>query len=75
VGREAGVNSRFLIRSHGERSRVFIARELLQGSTTPGGGLLILDESFAALNPETFRQCLCCAVERSTSVLVVAHPG
>jgi ATP-binding cassette subfamily B protein len=33
--------------SHGERSRLYIARALLQGSD-----LIILDESFAALDPE-----------------------
>ena len=34
--------------SHGERSRVFLARALLQQAD-----VLILDESFAALDPET----------------------
>ena len=38
--------------SHGERSRLFLARALLQG-----GELVLLDESFAALDPEGFRDC------------------
>src|SRR5205085_4657408 len=55
--------------SHGERSRLFIARALLQGAD-----LIILDESFAALDPETLRQALHCALSRSATLLVVAHP-
>ena len=54
--------------SHGERSRLFIARALLQG-----GELVILDESFAALDPETLRQALGCAIHRSPSLLVISH--
>ena len=34
--------------SHGERSRIFLARALLQNAE-----LTMLDESFAALDPET----------------------
>jgi len=59
--------------SQGERSRVFLARALLQTSTSKGG-LVILDESFAALDPETLGQCLQCALKRAPSLLVVAHP-
>lgn len=55
--------------SHGERSRLFMARALLQGSD-----VLILDESFAALDPETLRQCLHCVLKRAPTLLVVAHP-
>ena len=55
--------------SQGERSRVFLARALLQG-----GDLLALDESFAALDPENLRQCLECVLKRAETVLVVAHP-
>jgi len=55
--------------SQGERSRVFMARALLQGS-----GLVILDESFAALDPENLRQCLECVLKRSQTLMVVAHP-
>ena len=55
--------------SHGERSRVFMARALLQG-----GDLIVLDESFAALDPENLRQALECVVKRARTLLVVAHP-
>jgi ATP-binding cassette subfamily B protein len=55
--------------SHGERSRLFIARALLQKTS-----LVILDESFAALDPETLRLAMRCAFKRAPSLLVVAHP-
>ncbi|MBL8771700.1 MAG: ATP-binding cassette domain-containing protein [Phenylobacterium sp.] len=55
--------------SHGERSRVFLARALLQGAD-----LTILDESFAALDPETLRTCLATASRRTNTLVVVAHP-
>jgi ATP-binding cassette subfamily B protein len=55
--------------SHGERSRVFVARALLQG-----GDLQVFDESFAALDPGTLRRALECVLRRAPSVLVVAHP-
>lgn len=55
--------------SHGERSRLFIARALLQKSD-----LVVLDESFAALDPENFRRALDCALNRSLTLIVVAHP-
>jgi ABC-type bacteriocin/lantibiotic exporter with double-glycine peptidase domain len=55
--------------SHGERSRLYMARALLQGA-----GLVILDESFAALDPETLRQAFRCVLERAPTLLVVAHP-
>src|SRR5207245_11814137 len=45
--------------SHGERSRLFIARALLQGSE-----MMIFDESFAALDPATLRHSLCCVRRR-----------
>ena len=54
--------------SHGERSRLFIARALLQG-----GELVILDESFAALDPENLRRSLSCALDRAPSLLVISH--
>jgi len=55
--------------SHGERSRIFLARALLQSSE-----LTIMDESFAALDPETLAQCLDCAFRRTRTLLVIAHP-
>jgi ATP-binding cassette subfamily B protein len=55
--------------SHGERSRVFIARALLQDAD-----LVILDESFAALDPENLQIALECTLRRSKTLLVIAHP-
>jgi ATP-binding cassette subfamily B protein len=55
--------------SHGEKSRLYIARALLQGAD-----LIILDESFAALDPETLGHCLGQVLERAPTVLVIAHP-
>ena len=55
--------------SHGERSRLFLARTLLQGS-----GVMILDESFAALDPATLRDALECVLRRAPTLLVIAHP-
>ncbi|HEX5731649.1 MAG TPA: ABC transporter ATP-binding protein [Blastocatellia bacterium] len=55
--------------SHGERSRLYIARALLQNTD-----LVILDESFAALDPENLHQCLKCVLDRVPTLLVVAHP-
>jgi ATP-binding cassette subfamily B protein len=55
--------------SHGERSRIYLARALLQRAK-----LVVLDESFAALDPETLQQCLHCALEKAPSLMVIAHP-
>lgn len=55
--------------SHGERSRVFLARALLQQAP-----LTILDETFAALDPETMRTCLQTAFRHAPTLMVVAHP-
>lgn len=55
--------------SQGERSRVFLARALLQNAD-----LVVLDESFAALDPETLGQCLECVRRRAKTLLVIAHP-
>ena len=55
--------------SHGERSRLYMARALLQGAD-----LVILDESFAALDPETLHCCLRYVLKRAATVLVIAHP-
>jgi ABC-type transport system involved in cytochrome bd biosynthesis fused ATPase/permease subunit len=55
--------------SHGERSRLYLARALLQGAD-----LVLLDESFAALDPDNLRQALQCACRRAESLVVIAHP-
>lgn len=55
--------------SHGERSRVYLARALLQEAE-----LVVLDESFAALDPETLDRCLRCALDRAGTLVVIAHP-
>jgi len=55
--------------SHGERSRLYIARALLQGSE-----VLIFDESFAALDPENLGLALDCVLKRAPTVMVIAHP-
>ncbi len=54
--------------SHGERSRLYIARALLQDSD-----LVVLDESFAALDPENLKRAVECVVKRARSLLVIAH--
>jgi ATP-binding cassette subfamily B protein len=55
--------------SQGERSRVYLARAILQDAP-----LVILDESFAALDPETLETCLNCVLRRAPSLMVIAHP-
>ncbi|UJR83152.1 ABC transporter ATP-binding protein [Sandaracinus amylolyticus] len=56
--------------SHGERSRVFLARALLAQSAR----VLVLDESFGALDPETLEHCVHATLERAPAVMVIAHP-
>jgi ATP-binding cassette subfamily B protein len=55
--------------SHGERSRLYIARSLLQPLEAR-----VLDESFAALDPETLERTLACVLRRAETLLVIAHP-
>ncbi len=55
--------------SHGEKSRVYIARALLQRAD-----MVILDESFAALDPETAKLALEATMARAKTLLVIAHP-
>jgi ATP-binding cassette subfamily B protein len=55
--------------SHGERSRMYIARALLQH-----GALLILDESFASLDPENLARAVQCVFNRAQTLVVIAHP-
>ncbi len=54
--------------SHGERSRVYLARALLQNAE-----LVVLDESFAALDPATLLQCITTALARAPTLMVIAH--
>src|SRR5262249_52807499 len=55
--------------SHGERSRLYIARALLQRAD-----VMVLDESFAALDPVTLRKALECVLARANALVVIAHP-
>ncbi|WP_437666233.1 ATP-binding cassette domain-containing protein [Sorangium sp. So ce1182] len=55
--------------SHGERSRLFLARALLQRADA-----VILDESFGALDPLTARECVGAVIERAPALVVIAHP-
>ncbi len=55
--------------SHGERSRVYLARALLQPAS-----LMVFDESFAALDPENLARAIDCVLARAPSLIVIAHP-
>ena len=55
--------------SHGEHSRLYVARALLQKSE-----VVVLDESFAALDPENLKRVLQCVFRRAPTLLVIAHP-
>lgn len=55
--------------SHGERSRLFMARALLQRSD-----LVIFDESLGTLDPESLFNALRCASQRANALMVIAHP-
>ena len=55
--------------SHGEKSRLFLARAILQRAP-----VTVLDESFAALDPMTLQQCLDCVLRRAPTLVVIAHP-
>ena len=54
--------------SQGERARVCVARALAQQAE-----VRVLDESFAALDPETLDLVLECILRRSETLLVVSH--
>lgn len=41
---------------------------------TAGADLVVLDESFAALDPESLDLALRCVLERGPALLVIAHP-
>jgi ATP-binding cassette subfamily B protein len=55
--------------SHGEKSRVFIARALLSDAD-----LVVLDESLAGLDPHTARTVLDALRRRAPALVVMAHP-
>ena len=55
--------------SHGERSRLFLARALLHE-----GDVLVLDECFATLDPETLRLAMDTVQRRARTLVCVAHP-
>jgi ATP-binding cassette subfamily B protein len=55
--------------SHGERSRVFLARALLQRAR-----IIVLDETFGALDPDTLELCMRAVRERAPTLVVIAHP-
>jgi ATP-binding cassette, subfamily B, bacterial len=55
--------------SHGECSRLYIARTLLQGAD-----VVILDESFGALDPKSQTRALECVLKRAPALIVIAHP-
>jgi ATP-binding cassette, subfamily B, bacterial len=54
--------------SEGERSRVFLARALLSGAD-----LLVLDESFSALDPETLERAHRALRRLAPAVVMIAH--
>ncbi|MCB9717495.1 MAG: ABC transporter ATP-binding protein [Myxococcales bacterium] len=56
--------------SHGEQSRVFLARALL----CKDARMLVLDESFGALDPSTLERCVAVTLHRAPALMVIAHP-
>ena len=54
--------------SHGEKSRIFLARSLLAEPD-----ILVADEPLAALDPKSLRQCLRSLVDRNLAVVLIAH--
>jgi ATP-binding cassette, subfamily B, bacterial len=54
--------------SHGEKSRVYLARTILQRSD-----VVILDETFGALDPATLNQCLDATLRRCPTLVVITH--
>jgi len=54
--------------SQGERTRVFLARALLQKPE-----VLVLDESFSALDPENVDRTIRCVLRRASTVVAAAH--
>lgn len=56
--------------SHGEKSRVYLARALLQRAE-----LVVLDESLAALDPDNLALALRAIDARAPAAIVIAHPS
>ncbi len=54
--------------SNGEKSRVYLARTLLQQSQ-----VVILDEVLAALDPDNAQKAVDCAIKRAPTLVCVAH--
>jgi len=54
--------------SQGERTRVFLARALLQRAD-----VLVLDETFSALDPENIDRVIRCVQRRTPTLLAIAH--
>ena len=54
--------------SHGERARLFVARAVLQRSE-----VVILDESFGALDAATMKECMDCALRRCPALVLISH--
>jgi ATP-binding cassette, subfamily B, bacterial len=54
--------------SHGERTRVYMPRALLQKPD-----LLILDEGLGAIDPLTREQCLKTLLDEAGAVILIAH--
>ncbi len=54
--------------SNGEKSRVFLARALLQRVD-----LVVMDETLGGLDPETAQQAIDCVLRRAPTLLCVAH--
>jgi ATP-binding cassette subfamily B protein len=46
-----------------------MARALLQRAD-----VVVLDESFAALDPENLQRALRCVLDRAATLVVIAHP-
>lgn len=54
--------------SNGEKSRVYLARALMQRAD-----LMVLDETFAALDPETAQAAMDCVLRGAPSLVCIAH--
>lgn len=54
--------------SHGERSRVYLARALLQRAR-----LTIVDEGFEALDAESLDQTMACILRRAPALMAISH--